>query len=213
MSSSSQVPEKVTLTDWLRVRTIFIIDPVVSVLARWHVSPDLLTIAGMLLHFLVAWLVGTGELFWGGVAVGLTIPLDALDGSLARKLERTALEGKFGAFLDSTSDRTAEIILFAGFLTYFWRQDEWWLVLVSYIALTGSILVSYSRARAEALDISCKVGIFTRVERYVVIITTLVLSSIWPGLVTVGVWILAIGTWITVGQRAHLVWKQTRNTE
>lgn len=213
MSSPSKVPEKVTLTDWLRVRTFFIIDPVVSILARWHVSPDVLTISGMLLHFLVAWLIGTGELFWGGLAVGLTIPLDALDGSLARKIKRTEIEGKFGAFLDSTADRTAEIILFAGFLTYFWQQNEWLLVLVSYVALTGSILVSYSRARAEALDISCKVGIFTRVERYVVIVTTLILSAFWPGLVAVGVWILAVGTWITVGQRAHHVWKQTRRTE
>lgn len=213
MRTPSPAPEKVTLTDQLRLRTVFIIDPIVTVLARVGISPDVLTITGMLLHLLFAWLVLLGEFFWAGLAIFVFVPLDALDGSLARKLNRTAAQSKFGAFLDSTSDRIAEVILFAGFLAYYWREDSLNMMVVAYIAISGSIMVSYTRARAEALGLSCKVGWLTRVERYIVVVTSLVLSSIWPVLIDAGLIILAAGTWFTVLQRAFHVWKQSNSTE
>lgn len=213
MNSSTPPPDKITLTDRLRKLTVGIIDPIVTFLARIGVSPNLLTVLGMLLHFLFAWLIIIGEFFWAGLAILIFVPLDALDGSLARKLDRTPGQGKFGAFLDSTSDRTAEVILFSGYLIYFWREDNLELLIATYVAVTGSIMVSYTRSRAEALGLSCKVGLLTRVERYVVIVTSLVLSAIWPILLEVGIVILAVGTWFTVLQRAHHVWKQTNSTE
>jgi CDP-diacylglycerol--glycerol-3-phosphate 3-phosphatidyltransferase len=167
----------------------------------------------MILHLLFAWLVSQGEFFWAGLAIFVFVPLDALDGSLARKLERTEAQTKFGAFLDSTSDRIAEVILFAGFLAYFWQVDSLNMMVVTYIAITGSIMVSYTRSRAEALGLSCKVGWLTRVERYIVVVTSLVLSSIWPVLIDAGLIILAAGTWFTVLQRAFHVWKQSSSTE
>lgn len=211
MNSPTSPPEKKTLTDQIRARSLNLIDPVVTVLARLGVSPDLLTVTGMLLHILMAYLIGVGQLFWAGIAVFVFVPLDALDGSLARKLGRSG--SNFGAFLDSTSDRTAEIILYFGYLAYFWRQDNIAMMIATYAAVSGSIMVSYARSRAEALGVDCKIGLFTRVERYVVIVATLVLSAFWPVLAQVGIIILAVGTWFTVIQRAHHVWKQTRTAK
>jgi len=210
MNSPTSQPEKKTLTDQLRARSVGIIDPIVTFLAQVGVSPDLLTILGMLLHFLFAWLIASGEFFWAGIAIFIFVPLDALDGALARKIGRE--QGNFGAFLDSTSDRIAEIILYAGYISYFYQHDNPWMVLATYVAITGSIMVSYTRSRAEALSISCKVGLLTRVERYVVIVATLVLSVFLPILVQVGILILAAGTWFTVGQRVYHVWTQTRTS-
>jgi len=208
MTTPSSQPEKKTLTDQLRVRTASIIDPIVTFLARIGVSPDLLTILGMLLHFFFAWLIATGEFFWAGIAVFIFVPLDALDGSLARKIGR---KGNFGAFLDSTSDRIAEIILYSGYLSYFYQNEDVWMSVATYAAVTGSIMVSYTRSRAEALGLSCKVGLLTRVERYVVIVASLLLSVFWIGFVNIGIAVLAIGTWFTVGQRVYHVWQQTKS--
>jgi len=208
MTTPSSQHEKKTLTDQLRVRAASIIDPIVTFLARIGVSPDLLTILGMLLHFFFAWLIATGEFFWAGIAVFIFVPLDALDGSLARKIGR---KGNFGAFLDSTSDRIAEIILYSGYLSYFFQNEDVWMSVATYAAVTGSIMVSYTRSRAEALGLSCKVGLLTRVERYVVIVTSLVLSVFWIGFVNIGIAVLAIGTWFTVGQRVYHVWQQTKS--
>lgn len=208
MSTPSSQPEKTTLTDQLRARTTSIIDPVVTLLAKIGVSPDLLTILGMLLHFFFAWLIATGEFVWAGFAIFIFVPLDALDGALARKIGRQ--QGNFGAFLDSTSDRIAEIILYSGYLSYFYQINDVWMSIATYAAVTGSIMVSYTRSRAEALGLSCKVGLLTRVERYVVIVATLVLSVFWPGFVNIGIAVLAVGTWFTVGQRVYHVWRQTK---
>lgn len=210
MNSPTSQPEKKTLTDQLRARSVGIIDPIVTFLARVGVSPDLLTILGMLLHFLFAWLIASGEFFWAGIAIFIFVPLDALDGALARKIGRE--QGNFGAFLDSTSDRIAEIILYAGYISYFYQHDNPWIVVATYVAITGSIMVSYTRSRAEALGISCKVGLLTRVERYVVIVATLVLSVFLSVLVEIGILILAAGTWFTVGQRVYHVWTQTKSS-
>jgi len=203
MSSPSTQEPKPILTDQLRVWTAGIIDPIVTLLARLHVSPDLLTILGMLLHILYAWLIASGYMTIAGIAILVFVPLDALDGSLARKIGRTG--GNFGAFLDSTSDRMAEIILFVGYIYYFGTRDDFWMTAAAYAALTGSMMVSYTRSRAESLGFSCKVGLFTRVERYVVIIVTLILS-----LPEVGLVILALGTYITFGQRVYHVWRQSK---
>jgi CDP-diacylglycerol--glycerol-3-phosphate 3-phosphatidyltransferase len=161
---------------------------------------------GMLFHILFAWLIATGRMWQAGIAIFLLVPLDALDGALARKLGRAA--GGFGAFLDSTLDRIAEIILYAGFMIYFFEQDEIWFIAAAYVALTGSLMVSYTRSRAEALGVSCKVGLFTRVERYVVIVLSLLINRPQWGLV-----ILAIGTTFTVIQRIYHVWNQMKDRD
>ena len=132
------------------------------------------------------------------------VPLDAFDGALARKLGRE--QGGFGAFLDSTLDRFAEIILFGGFIFYFVRQGNEMMLAVAYIAITGSIMVSYTRARAESLGLDAKIGVLSRVERYAVMMLFLVLNLPHVALI-----ILAIFTYFTAFQRMFHVWKQTRS--
>lgn len=207
-SNSDVIPlsERKTLTDYLRTHTRMLVDPVVTFLAKYRFSPDTLTVIGMLSHFLFAWLIAIGQLRWAGVAMFFITPLDAFDGALARKLGRK--QGGFGAFLDSTLDRLAEIILFGGFLFYYLQQENLLLLAATYIAITGSIMVSYARARAEALGYDCKVGIASRVERYFVMISLLVLN-----LANVALLILAAATYITLLQRMYYVWKQVQQQE
>jgi CDP-diacylglycerol--glycerol-3-phosphate 3-phosphatidyltransferase len=205
MTAPQLQPQKPTLTDRLRVSTAGLLDPVVALLARAGISPDLLTILGMVSHALFGWLVATGRLPLAALAIFLLVPLDSLDGALARRLGRPA--NHFGAFLDSTADRLAEILLFAGFLVYFYRQDQPWFVALSYLALTGSLMVSYARARAEGLGVSCKVGILSRAERYALIVVTLALR-----LPEATVAILALGTYLTLGQRILHVYRNSRRS-
>jgi CDP-diacylglycerol--glycerol-3-phosphate 3-phosphatidyltransferase len=195
--------EKPTLTDFLRAKTKFIIDPIVTFMARYRFSPDTLTVMGMLFHFFYAWLIGIGQMAWAAVLMFFLVPLDALDGSLARKLGRE--QGGFGAFLDSTLDRLAEIILFGGFIFYYVSLGNEWMLAVTYIAITGSIMVSYTRARAEALGLNAKIGFLSRVERYAVMMFFMVINQPHIGLI-----ILAVFTYFTAFQRMYHVWKQTR---
>lgn len=203
-SKESAVPDKLTLTDFLRAKTVFIIDPIVTFLAKYRLSPDTLTVAGMLAHFFFAWLISIGQMQWASVAMFIIVPLDALDGALARKLGRK--QGGFGAFLDSTLDRFAEIILFGGFISYYVHQSNELMLAVAYIAITGSLMVSYTRARAEALGLSAKVGVLSRVERYAVMMFFLVLNTPHIALI-----FLAIFTYFTAFQRMHHVWQQSRD--
>ncbi len=200
-SSDTAPAEKKTLTDILRARTYFIVDPIVTFLARRRISPNALTIAGMLAHFLIAWLIAQGQMQLAALAIFLIAPLDALDGALARKVGGDA--NRFGAFLDSTLDRLAEIVLFGGFLFYYGRGGNELLTVTAYIGISGSLMVSYARARAEALGYSCKIGILSRVERYAVLTLFLLLGRPDIGLIAI-----AIFAYITVAQRIFYVWQQ-----
>ncbi len=200
-SSESAVSPKPTFTDQMRALTKPLIDPVVTFLAHYKISPDVLTVAGMLAHFFLAWLIAIGEFRWAGIAMIFLAPLDALDGSLARKLGRK--QGGFGAYLDSTLDRLAEVILFGGFIYYYFSQDDPLMLTVAYVAVTGSLMVSYSRAKAESLGYENKVGVASRVERYLLMIVLLILN-----LPQIALIILAVATYFTLGQRMYSVWKQ-----
>lgn len=197
--------EKKVLTDYLRTATADIIDPIVTILSRWHISPDLLTVGGMVAHVAAAWLIIANQMAWAGGLLLLIAPLDALDGALARKSGQQS--GGWGAFLDSTSDRIAEIILFGGFIIFYSQTGQWWLVFLAYLAATGSLMVSYARARAEALNFTSKIGVLSRVERYVVVISLLLLN-----LPMLALLILAILTYVTVVQRIATVWRQANNS-
>jgi CDP-diacylglycerol--glycerol-3-phosphate 3-phosphatidyltransferase len=203
MNQDQPLPPRPTLTDQLRRRTRFIIDPVVETLARFKLSPDLLTVIGALTHVLFAYLIAIGEFRWAALAIAVLSPLDALDGALARKLGRK--QGGFGAFLDSSLDRLAEIVLYGGFIVYYYTTDNALMLAVAYLAATGSLMVSYARSRAEALGFEAKMGVLSRVERYVVLVVFLAL-----GLPQIALPILAALTYFTFFQRMYAVWKQSR---
>jgi CDP-diacylglycerol--glycerol-3-phosphate 3-phosphatidyltransferase len=199
--TEKQAEVQPNLTDLLRARTHVITDPIVTFLAHYRLSPDVLTVAGFLAHVLFAWLIATEQFLWAAAAITLLAPLDALDGALSRKLGRK--QGGFGAFLDSTLDRLAEIILFGGFIYYYVQQSNALWLAVAYVAITGSLMVSYARARAEALGYDCKVGMLSRLERYTALVVFLVLNR--PEIALV---ILAVFTYITLAQRMFHVFRQ-----
>ncbi|HOU39840.1 MAG TPA: CDP-alcohol phosphatidyltransferase family protein [Promineifilum sp.] len=203
MNQDSSLPPRPTLTDQLRARTHFIIDPIVTTMARFRLSPDLLTVVGALAHVLFAYLIGIGAFRWAALAIVLVSPLDALDGALARKVGRK--QGGFGAFLDSSLDRLAEIVLFGGFIYYYYTHNDPRMMAIAYLAVTGSLMVSYARSRAEALGYSAKMGVLSRVERYIVLVVFLAL-----GMPQIALPILALFTYFTFFQRMFAVWKQSR---
>lgn len=192
-----------TFTDRARLLAAPMIDPIVTVLAAWKWSPNALTIAGMIGHFLTSWFIIQGQMVAAAFSLMLIAPLDALDGALARKRQLT--QGGFGAFLDSTLDRLAEIILFGGFIYYFSQLQQTWLVILAYLAITGSLMVSYSRGRAEGLGFDGKIGLLGRLERYLILVAFLIINQ--PVICLI---LLAIFTYFTVAQRMIHVWRQAQ---
>ena len=200
---SERIQPKKTLTDHLRASTKGIVHPMVVFLAKLGVTPNALTMLGLLMHVPVAWALVNGR--WRLASVlGIFSVMDVLDGSLARYLNHGETS-KFGAFLDSTSDRIAEVLIFGGMTWWFASQTNPTLAVVSLLALAGSVLVSYTRARAEALGFECKNGLFSRVERYLTLFIFGMMNR--PDLCVI---ILAVGTWFTVAQRIYTVWRQAR---
>ncbi len=178
-----------------------------SGLSRLPLSPNQVTVAGMLLTFVAAVLAALGLLRWAGVVLAFAGTFDILDGALARSTRRSY---PYGAFLDSTTDRYSEGAVYVGLAAYFISAGgplQRWLVLATVAALAGSFLVSYVRARAQSLGFTCESGLFARPERVVAIVVGL----IFGGVVLYGVvLLLAILTNITALQRIREVWLQGR---
>jgi phosphatidylglycerophosphate synthase len=172
---------------------------VVRPLSRTGISPNALTVCGFVAMLAVAWILASGHERIAGLLVILVGLFDALDGALARLTGKTSA---FGAFLDSTLDRFSEIALYLGLL-YLYRGDTLPTVLV-YLAITGSLMVSYTRARAEGLGLECKVGLFTRLERLAVLVVGLILERTLWALV-----FLAVLSNLTALQRMWHVWRTT----
>ncbi len=205
MSAEKPTPHFNTLTDRVRYHTSGLTTWLGRTLWRAGIHPDWITATGLVIVAVAALVVSQGHFFWAGVILLLGMPLDALDGAVARAMART---GKFGAFFDSTLDRYADGFLFMAFAYYFTTRGSEAGVLLSVLALLGSVLVSYTRARAEGLDVECKVGLLTRMERVGILLAMLLTGWVLPGL-----WILVIGTHITVLQRIVHVYRQLRARE
>ena len=169
-------------------------------LLKTGISPNAITITGVLFNFVAAYFIATGRIRLGGVIVALSGPLDALDGTLARLKENNR---PFGGLLDSVADRFSEIAIMFGLLLYFFGLGHLLGVVLVFLALTGSVMVSYIRARAQSLGCDPKLGILTRVERY--LITSLSLLFVQP---LAGLWVLAVFTYVTVFQRIWFSWKE-----
>jgi CDP-diacylglycerol--glycerol-3-phosphate 3-phosphatidyltransferase len=192
-----------SLTDWARLWSKAWLDPLAVWANRIGMTPDWITVAGFLGHVGASILAAYGYFTWAGVLIGLTAPLDALDGALARLQGSSS---KWGAFLDSTLDRFSEAVLLLGVLIYFAQRAQTLVVVAVFAAFVGAILVSYTRARAEALGFDCKVGWFSRLERYLVLTPALLFQ-----IPQIGMYILAIFANFTAMQRMHHVWRQAQN--
>ena len=180
--------------------------PVVRLLAKTSITPNALTWFGFVLSVGAAALITTGHLFAAGFIVLIAGLFDMLDGALARHTNKTT---RFGAVLDSTLDRITESILLLGVLVLYAREQSIVGILLVGIALPSSLLVSYTRAIAEAAGLDCKVGLFTRAERVIVLALGLLLSQIDYALIT-ALGIIALFSLFTVGQRLLHVRRQMK---
>jgi CDP-diacylglycerol--glycerol-3-phosphate 3-phosphatidyltransferase len=169
-------------------------------IGRWGISPNSLTICGYLLHLPVLWALATGHFAIGGVLLALASAFDALDGSVAREMGRVT---QFGAFLDSVLDRFSEATVLLGLLLYYVQRGAHLEPVLIYLAVVGSTMVSYTRARAEGLGVECKEGLFTRFERVVLLVVGLLIGQVQPAL-----WVLALLTIFTAIQRVYYVWRK-----
>lgn len=171
-------------------------------LGRTRLTPSKVTVAGFVLITGAVWLLAIGAFRWAGCLILLASSFDILDGALARAKNEAS---RFGAFLDSTLDRYSEAFVFFGLLLHYERNapgsTEVWLI---YLAVSGSLLISYARARAEGLGFECKVGLLERPERVVLIVFGLL-----TGWMYLTLWALAILTHVTAVQRIFHVWRQS----
>jgi CDP-diacylglycerol--glycerol-3-phosphate 3-phosphatidyltransferase len=175
-----------------------IMDPVVAALTTMGVPPVMVTLVGLAFSLYGALVVARGSLALGGVFLLLSGLCDVLDGDLAR---RRGLASRFGAFLDSTLDRVAEFAYFAGMLYYIVDrpgQFSDFVFVITVVALTGSVMTSYARARAEGLGYGCAVGIMERPERLALLTLGLFLGY---RVLVVVLTVLAITTVYTFIQR------------
>ena len=150
-----------------------LLDTIAGFLLGLGLKPNHITLAGLCGNIIAAVLIGSGRLMAGGLMAALMGPLDAVDGAMARKI---GVPTRFGGFLDSVIDRYDELLLLGGVLVYFTRGGNTWGIYLTYAAAAGSVLVSYMRARAEALGFDGKEGLLTRVERYIILILGLLLN-------------------------------------
>ncbi len=187
--------------------------PLARLLGRLGLTPNALTLIGVLLNVGVAIILALGWQFWGGVALLLASAFDTLDGALARSTDQIT---RFGAFFDSTMDRVAEILIYGGLLYAYAQQGRVLESLLVFAALTGSVMVSYARARAEGLGFTCTTGFFTRAERIILLALALIVNPIAAALglpfdlLAVVLAIIAGGAYLTAGQRILHVYRADR---
>jgi len=182
------------------------------VLARLGLTADVLTIFGLLLHVGAAPIILAGHFVWAALVLAVAAICDALDGAVARAGVGPT---KAGAFLDSTTDRISELLVSGALAVYFARQGEWWPTAAVLVFMGAAQMVSYTRARAEALGVDCKVGLMSRPERIVVLGVGLLFSGWRLGEASVLVWVvylLAVLTSLTVLHRMVHVMRKLRAT-
>ncbi|HEY8802827.1 MAG TPA: CDP-alcohol phosphatidyltransferase family protein [Candidatus Dormibacteraeota bacterium] len=188
---------------WVRRRA----EALIAAVGRVPLTPNQVTVVGLVLTFVAAGLVAFGQLRWAGVVLIFAGTCDILDGAIARS---THASYPYGAFLDSTLDRYSEAAIYIGLAAYFIGMGgpfQRWLVLATLAALGGSMLVSYVRARAQSLGFVCDSGLFARPERVVVTVIGLIFGGV---VLYAVVFLLAILTNLTALQRIREVWLQGR---
>ena len=172
--------------------------PVALFLGRLGLSPTSLTLSGLVISGLGAFLSSVGQLWGAGLVLVFSSFFDLFDGALARATGRVT---RFGALLDSIVDRVSEAIILFGLLVFYLSRDVTAGVLLVYLALASSIMVSYLRARSEGLGVDCKVGLMTRTERVAVLSAGLVAGHWVPNLLLAALATIAALSIVTVVHR------------
>ena len=190
----------------------WLLNKIVHGLALTRISPNVLTFIGLVINIVAAFLFGHANaanadwmFFYAGVVIFCAGLFDMVDGRVARRINKVTI---FGSFFDSVIDRYSDVVLFFGLLVYYGRINRFrYVVLVAFVMVT-SLMVSYTRARAENLIPQCKVGFMERPERIVLIIIGAVFN--WCGAMAPVLWILAVLSTITVAHRIVYTYQNTK---
>ena len=181
-----------------RLVSAYVENPAARLLAGLGLSPNSITMLGLLGAAGSAYLLGSGFLAAGGAALLLSAIFDMFDGAVARA---TGQESTFGAFLDSTADRVSESVVLLGLLVHYLNESSTSGAVLVFVALAGSTMVSYVRARAGGLRIDCEVGVMTRTERVVVLGAGVIAGQWWPPAVLIVLAAIGALTIVTTVQR------------
>lgn len=186
-----------------------IFTPIAAFLVRRGVSPDVVTLVGTL--GVVGGALGffpRGEFFWGTLVITAFVFADLVDGTMARMTERSS---RWGAWLDSTLDRVGDAAVFGGIALWFaGGGDDLLLVALCLYCLSAGSVVSYARARAEGLGMTANVGVTERADRLVIVLVATGLDGLGvPYLQALALWYVALGSTVTIAQRAFAVRRQS----
>lgn len=193
------------VTNLARTLSARFIEPFARFLGSLGLSPNAVTVLGFFLTVAVAAVLASGRLLLAGILLIFTLAFDAVDGALARYSGQTT---RFGAFLDSTLDRWTEVALFVAIAWVLLQSNDQPGVMLSIVALGMSLLVSYTRARAEGIGLQCKEGILTRFERLVILIAGLIFGQL-----TWAMALIAVLAGVTAVQRIVVTWRASSRSQ
>ena len=182
-----------------------IINRIVRWLALSRIHPNVLTFLGLVINIWAAWLLAQGSFRWAGVVVIGAGLFDMVDGRVARATSQVT---RFGGFFDSVLDRYSDLALLMGLLVYYASINRNFYVVLTAVVMTGSVMVSYTRARAENAIPRCKVGFLERPERVVLLIIGALFDRMAPVL-----WVIAVLSNLTVIHRMIYTWQEARRLE
>jgi CDP-diacylglycerol--glycerol-3-phosphate 3-phosphatidyltransferase len=183
----------------------WMIDRIVRWLALSRIHPNVLTFLGLVINILAAWMFARGRFVGAGLVVVGAGLFDMVDGRVARATDRVT---RFGGFFDSVLDRYSDLALFMGLLVFYASINRFFYIVLTAVVMTGSVMVSYSRARAENSIPKCKVGFLERPERVVLII----IGALFNRMAQV-LWVIAILSNITVIHRMIYTWQEAKRLE
>ena len=175
----------------------------VKLLTLSGVHPNVLTLIGLVVNGVAAWILARGEFLYGGLVILCAAVFDLTDGAVARNANKVT---RFGAFLDSVMDRYSDLIILTGLLVHYARIDRFSYIVLTAVVMIGSVLVSYCRARSENLIPSCKVGFMERPERIVL----LIIGALFDRMAAV-LWVMAFLSNLTVVHRIVHTWSESRS--
>jgi CDP-diacylglycerol--glycerol-3-phosphate 3-phosphatidyltransferase len=178
---------------------------IVRGLALSRIHPNVLTFIGLVINGIAAALLAAGMFVWAGIVIIGAAIFDMVDGRVARATQQVTL---FGGFFDSVIDRYSDLVLLMGLLVYYASINRFFYIVLTAVVMTGSVMVSYTRARSECIIPRCKVGFMERPERIVLFILGCLFNRMAPVL-----WVIALISNITVIHRMLYTWQETRRLE
>src|ERR1043166_3916865 len=182
-----------------------VIDRIVRWLALSRIHPNVLTFLGLVINIIAAYLFAAGSFRAAGLVVILAGLFDMVDGRVARETNRVT---RFGGFFDSVIDRYSDLALLMGLLVYYASINRFFYIVLTAIVMTGSVMVSYTRARAENSIPKCKVGFLERPERIVLVIIGALFNRVAPVL-----WVIAVLSNLTVVHRMIYTFQEAKRLE